>query len=408
MQKKLSSEYFEDLLLTIKKSKTPFYFYDLDSLVIHLKQMEEAIDDDTTLWYACKANPMSAILKIFRNKGFGIDVASFGELDQVIRSGIKPNNIISTGPAKSKKYLDYFIDTGVETIVVESINQLKDLNEVGSKYNKKINALLRVQLDWDGGKSVLGGDEITPFGIGEEDWKVINLKNYEHINFIGLHAFQWGNLLSTNDLEKIWDATCDRLKKFSNEMGIELQVLDLGGGIGIPYDLETQEPPFEKIAPIIKNLKSKYDLDQIWLELGRYAVGSCGHYFAKVVDIKRTRGKDIIVLEGGINHMARPALTGQAFPAELFNSEYFDNKNTDLKNFSIHGPLCTALDYLGDHKLPANTKVNDWLVFHQAGAYGFTEAMPFFLCHDLPAEYIFYNGDFMGPRTSKTSADWMI
>lgn len=408
MTKKLSKDYFDDLLLTVKKSNTPFYFYDLDSLVSHLKQMEDAIDEDTTLWYACKANPMSAILKIFRNRGFGIDVASFGELDQVIRSGIKPNNIISTGPAKSKSYLDYFIETGVETIVIESINQLKDLNDIGKNLNKKLNALLRVQLDWDGGKSVLGGDDITPFGIGEEDWKEIDIQDYPFVNVLGLHAFQWGNLLDTKKLEKIWDESCLRLKKFSSEMGIDLEILDLGGGIGIPYDLHTESPSFETIAPIIKNLKQKHNLNQIWLELGRYAVGGSGHYFSKIVDIKKSRGKDIIVLDGGINHMARPALTGQAFPAELFNSDYFSEINTATKLFSLHGPLCTALDYLGDHELPTTTKVGDWVVFHQAGAYGFTEAMPFFLCHDLPAEFIYYNGDFMGPRTSKTSADWMI
>jgi diaminopimelate decarboxylase len=410
MKKKLSNKYFEELLLTTKKSKTPFYFYDLDSLVSHLKQMEQAIGPDTKLWYACKANPMSAILKIFRNRGFGIDVASFGELDQVLRSGIKPQNIISTGPAKSNEYLDYFIDSGVETIVVESINQLIDLNSTGKKYSKKIKSLLRVQLEWDGGKSVLGGDEITPFGIGEKDWKKINLDDFPNINVIGLHAFQWGNLLEPEKLHKIWDATCERLKTFALEMNINLDVLDLGGGIGIPYDHHTPTPEFKSISPILKDLKQKHGLNKIWLELGRYAVGGCGHYFTKIVDVKKSRGKNIIVTDGGINHMARPALTRQPFPAELFSENYFDDDRPTLKyeNYSIHGPLCTALDYLGDHKLPIDTKPGDWVVFHQAGAYGFTEAMPFFLCHDLPAEHIFYNGDFMGPRTSKTSADWMI
>jgi len=409
MKKKISPKYFDDLIKLTKKSSTPFYFYDLDFLVDHLKQMENSIDSDTTLWYACKANPMSAIVKIFRNRGFGIDVASFGELDQVMRSGIRPKNIISTGPAKSSSYLEYFIDSGVETIVIESINQLKDLDLIGKKLHKKINALLRVQLEWSGGKSVLGGDEITPFGIGEEDWKKVDLTKYSNVKIIGLHAFQWGNLLDTKKLEAIWDETCQRLVDFSKQMDINLEVLDLGGGIGIPYDLETNSPTFNQISPIIKKLKEKYQLKKIWLELGRYAVGECGHYFAKIVDIKHSRGKDLIVLDGGINHMARPALTGQAFPAEVFNEHYFEptNKNTN-QLYSLHGPLCTALDYLGDHYLPKDTKIGDWIVFHQAGAYGFTEAMPFFLCHDLPAEFIYYNGDFMGPRTSKTSADWMI
>ena len=70
--------------------------------------------------------------------------------------------------------------------------------------------------------------------------------------------------------------------------------------------------------------------------------------------------------------------------------------------------ICTALDKLSEVKLPGDISPGDWIAFHQAGAYGFTEAMPFFLCHDLPAESIYYNGNFMTPRISKTSADWMI
>lgn len=411
MDRKLSPTYLENLCRQVNKSDSPFYFYDLDYLVSHLKEMEESIDENITLWYACKANPMSAILKIFRNRGFGIDVASYGELDQVIRSGIKSKNIISTGPAKSEEYLKYFNDCGVGTIVIESINQLKLLDKIGKNKGKKIKGLLRVQLDWGKGTSVLGGNEITPFGIGEEDWKVIDIKDFPNVDIVGLHAFQWGNLLEVSELEKIWDETCKRLKNFSEIMKINLEVMDLGGGIGIPYDLHSPSVCFKEVSKVLQKLKTKYQLPKIWLELGRYAVGACGHYFAKIVDIKKIRGKNVVVLNGGINHIARPALTNQPFPVQVFDPEMGTKESIskdDLEDFSIHGPLCTALDHLGTMKLSKNIKIGQWLVFHQAGAYGFTEAMPFFLCHDLPGEFIFYNGDFMEPRTPKTSADWMI
>ena len=78
------------------------------------------------------------------------------------------------------------------------------------------------------------------------------------------------------------------------------------------------------------------------------------------------------------------------------------------KSFQIHGPLCTALDYLGTFELPSDISQNDWLFFSKVGAYGFTEAMPFFLCHDLPSESIYYRGDFMSPRSPKKSNDWMV
>ena len=275
------------------------------------------------------------------------------------------------------------------------------------KYRRKItsNQKLCLEFKWTGNKaqSVLGGNEITPFGIGLEDWKKINIEDYSSVEVVGLHAFQWGNLVNINQIEDIWDQTCRKLIEFSKEMNIELQILDLGGGIGLSYELNKRPIEFKHINNLLEKLRHKYELKQIWLELGRYAVGECGHYLAKIVDVKEVRGKNIIVLNGGINHIARPALTNQAFPCSVLK-----NSNCSLKNYQIHGPLCTALDKLTEVELPSDLEPGDWIAFHQVGAYGFTEAMPFFLCHDLPAESIYYNGNFMTPRISKTSADWMI
>jgi len=139
------------------------------------------------------------------------------------------------------------------------------------------------------------------------------------------------------------------------------------------------------------------------MELGRFTVGECGYYLTKIVDQKEVRGRSILVCAGGINHIARVALVKQAFPVTAYN-----NDSTELKRFYLHGSLCTALDYLGNFELPSNLKIGDWLIFHKAGAYGFTESMPYFLCHQLPGEVVYYNGDLMIPRPPITSYDWMI
>ena len=123
------------------------------------------------------------------------------------------------------------------------------------------------------------------------------------------------------------------------------------------------------------------------MELGRYAVGECGTYCTKVIDKKTVRNRDLLILEGGINHLLRPALTGQSFPCEMISSS-----NKKKKKFHVHGPLCTALDKLGVFELPGNIDCEDWVAFKQVGAYGLTESMPLFLCHDLPAEVTFKGG----------------
>jgi diaminopimelate decarboxylase len=108
-------------------------------------------------------------------------------------------------------------------------------------------------------------------------------------------------------------------------------------------------------------------------------------------------------MEGGINHLARPALTGNQFPCELFRESF-----QSLEEFHVHGPLCTALDKMGVYQLPKDINVDDWLVFSQVGAYGFTESMPYFLCHNLPAEVILLDGDLSILRDVQQSSDWLV
>ncbi|WP_127716185.1 PLP-dependent decarboxylase [Halobacteriovorax sp. HLS] len=399
----LNPEHKEQLKRVIKRLDSSFYFYDLDGLKSHLTYMRDQKDDSLKLWYACKANPMSAILKIFRNLGFGLDVASQGELEQVLSSGIVPENILSTGPSKSRKYLRSMIRNEVDVVVLESLNQAYWLSEIAQELGARPKVLLRVQLAWDEGKSVLGGDDITPFGLDAPEWKKIDMSRCEQLDFQGFHVFQWGNILDLGKLEHIWTKTIISLQELSADLNIEMKVIDLGGGLGIPYTKEEKEIDFKDVNSLLVKLKKEYKLDIIWMELGRYCTGPYGYYLSQVIDRKTVRGKELLVLDGGINHLARPALTNQSFPCELFR-----DSNAQTTEFTVHGPLCTALDKLGTFQLPDDVDEGDWLVFSQAGAYGFTEAMPFFLCHNLPAEVILYNGDMMTPRTIKSSSDWLI
>ena len=400
---KIKDEHREHIDKTIKRFDSSFFYYDLDGLKKHLTTLSEVMDDDIKLWYACKANPMSAILKVFRNCGFGIDVASKGELDQVLSSGVKPDSILSTGPSKSRKYLRELLEEDVNIVVCESLNQVYWLNDIAAEMNKRPDVLLRVQLDWEGGTSVLGGNAITPFGEDENGWKQLDKSRTTSLNIRGLHVFQWGNILELSNLQEIWSSICERCQKLAQELKIDLEVLDLGGGIGIPYSEDEKPIAPERINEALIDLKKKYSLNKVWMELGRYAVGPYGSYMTQVIDRKNVRGRELLVLDGGVNHIARPAITNQAFPCEVFRKTEQNNQH-----FFTHGPLCTAMDFLGDFQLPQDTAPGDWLAFHHCGAYGFTEGLNFFLCHNLPAEVVIYEGNLMIPRTPKTSVDWLV
>lgn len=393
------SDHIKEMMTRYQSS---FYFYDLDAFEAHLKDIKATLHPDIKVWYATKANPMSEILRILNKNGFGADVASMGELQNARGAGFGARNLIATGPAKTRNYLASLMQAEVRSIVIESINQLKDLNDVAGKLGRKQDVLLRVQLDWnDDVKSVLGGSAITPFGLGIEDWKSINLNEFKNISVQGLHCFQWGNILELPQLEKVWRATIEACQKLSLDMGFEMKILDLGGGLGISYKDE-RELKFRDVHDVLLKMKTNYELKEIWLELGRFSIGKFGSYFTRIVDIKTVRGKNIIVTEGGINHMARPALVGESFPCSAFGV------HGELKRFTVHGPLCTALDTLGDFELPENLKVGDWLEFKRTGAYGFSESMPYFLCHNLVGEAILYQQELMVPRVPKTNLEWMV
>lgn len=395
IQKKIDS--------VIERFKAPFFFYNLDYLKEHLESMSKNLDPDIKLWYACKANPMSAILKVLRNLHFGIDVASSGELHQALNTGIDPNEILATGPGKSKEYIRHLVRSGVKTIVLESLNQAYWLNQVALEEKSNIDCLLRVQLDWDQGKSVLGGNDITPFGISAKEWQELDYSKCSNLNIRGFHVFQWGNMLDLAKIELIWRKTIEVTQDLAKTLNIKLEILDLGGGLGVPYNFTDTPLNFKDVHKVLVELKNEYKLSKIWMELGRFTVAECGQYFTKIVDKKTSRGRDILVCDGGINHIARVALTNQAFPATAYKVG-----NNETKTYHVHGSLCTALDFLGAFEFSADIKIGDWLVFHKAGAYGFTESMPFFLCHKIAGEVIYYNGDLMIPRPPKTSYDWMI
>jgi len=371
-----------------KNEPYPFFAYDLDGLAEHLQNLTSSVSDaGIKLWYAVKANPLSSIIKTIDKSGFNFDVASSGELKQVLKQGIDPSRVLNTGPAKSKRQINEFINLGVRTFVAESLNQVTWLNEEAAAQEVELNILLRVQLRWpEGEKNPLGGDSLTPFGLGCEQWQALNIADYAQLNFTGLHIFQWGNMLSTEKLADLWSQMVAPLQQLATDLGFELKTLDLGGGLGIPYTEQDKQLHWPELIEALSLIKKNAGVEQLWMELGRYAVGEYGYYANPVVEQKQNYGVDQLIMAGGINHILRPAVTSQDFPALLLR-----DSNAPTKSFNVHGPLCTALDSLGEHTFSSDINENDWLIFNQCGAYGFTESMPYFLCHELAAEYVIEN-----------------
>ena len=380
---------------------TPFFVYDLDKLNAHLTRL--VAQTDVKLWYAVKANPLSKIIQSLDSAGFNFDVASKGELEQVLAQGISSQRVLNTGPAKSPKQIKHFIERGVRIFVAESLNQVRWLHQQAQLQNTQLQVLLRVQLRWpEGEKNPLGGDSLTPFGLGCDEWQALNTGDYPALNFDGLHIFQWGNMLSTQKLSELWSQMIAPLTTLANNLNINLKILDLGGGLGIPYTPNEETLEWDGLIAALAKIKKDAGVDELWMELGRYAVGECGHYANPVVECKQNYGQQQVILTGGINHLLRPAVTSQDFPAALLRES-----TAPEQAMSLYGPLCTALDCLGEHTLPSDLNEQDWLVFSQCGAYGFTESMPYFLCHELAAEYVLQNGELTCVRQAEDASHYL-
>ena len=378
-----------------------FYLYDLDSLDQHIAALTTAVEH---LWYAVKANPASAVLQTLAAYDTGFDVASPGELQQVLNQNISPGQVLNTGPAKSFSQLEAFVNSGVRIFVLESIQQVTDLQHIAQRYAIYPRVLLRVQLDWHGFSynNILGGSDITPFGLEAQAWQALLGKDTGNLDICGFHVFQWGNILDPEMLASIWQTSFEQLEVLARKLDMNMDIVDVGGGLGIPYHAGDTAISYEALGNLLQRFQRRYTSCNIWLELGRYAVGEYGYYFTRVVDRKVVGQRELLILAGGLNHLSRPALLGQAHPVSLFR-----HSRAACTDFQLHGPLCTALDNLGSVSLPDDVQPGDWLCFAQCGAYGFTESMPYFLCHDMPAELLLQHGRLQTLRAPLSPSGWL-
>ena len=385
----------------VEQDEDGYFLYDLDYLEQHLSSLMQ--QDVIKLWFAVKANPLSRVIKTLAQQGFNFDVASQGELTQVLAQDVPADRILNTGPAKSKRQIKAFLEQGVRTFVVESLNQLQWLNDAASELSCQPQVLLRVQLQWEEGeKNPLGGNEVTAFGLSCQAWQTIKVSDFPALNINGLHIFQWGNMLSNERMFELWSQMVSPLLSLAKQLGMTLEVLDLGGGLGVDYLQTGQGLRWEEIVADLAKIKARAGVSELWLELGRFAVAEMGYYVTSVVDRKVNFEHQQLVLAGGINHLIRPAITEQPFPVAMIRES-----SASAVYFDLHGPLCTSLDKLGTLAIASDVAVDDQLIFGLAGAYGFTESMPFFLCHQIAAEYVLQQGKIEQVRSAQP-ASWYL
>src|SRR6056300_1098772 len=314
---------------------TPFYLYHEETIIAKSKLLKNLnLNFSHKFHFAVKANPNLEILNLLHRQDFGAEVVSAGELFKSLKAGIEPSQIIFDGPGKTEFDLKYAITQQIKSINVENLEELNFINEYSLSKGLKTSIGLRLNpnIDADTLEKITTGKSGGKFGISD-DQKLI--QSYEYLILLA-----------------------DQL----NEKNHSIINLDFGGGFGVidnsdeTLDFDQWKKELEKL---LKN--KKY---HIIFEPGRFIVADSGELLTKVLYIKKSGDRTIIITDASFSEYIRPALYDIKPPIQTLNN------SNELKSYDVAGGICESTDYLAKNINLPEVKVGDYLKFINVGAYG--------------------------------------
>ena len=362
----------EDVSLTsiAEEVGTPCYVYSRATLERHYRVFDEAFEGfPHQICYAVKANSNLAVLQVLGRMGSGFDIVSGGELDRVLAAGGKAGQIVFSGVGKSGEEIKHALQRGVQMLSVESEAELDRIDEISRSLDKKTAIAFRVNPDVDPGTHpyIATGLRENKFGIPFGDVRDLYRKAsaLSGVAATGIACHIGSQLTQVapfcDALERVLDLV-DELKSD----GIDLQHLDLGGGLGIRYADEAPPEPKEYIQALLTVLKRRNCTLHVTLEPGRAIVGNAGILLTQVEYTKAGPDRDFVIVDAAMNDLLRPALY-QAWH-EIVEVER--SQARPLRRCDIVGPVCETGDFLArDRQL--SVAPGELLAVRSAGAYGF-------------------------------------
>ena len=373
---------------------TPFFAYDKEEISSRIFELRSNFPNEVKIHYAIKANSYPPLLKYISNQIDGLDVASKGEIEIALNSGMDPINVTFAGPGKRKLELDYAIRNGV-TINLESKNELNECLKIGKSLNIIPKIALRINPDFklkSFGIEMGGGS--SQFGIDVDQVpELLRFIKTKEIKFMGFHIYNGSQSLNEKHLIEMISNSFNLAKNLANQSSIDIKTLNIGPGFGIPYFMGEKDLNMKKIgnsfSAFHNDWKKSFPNSEVILELGRYLVGSCGMYVCAVVDKKISKGKTFLITDGGMHHhLAASGNLGQIirknFP--IFNAEKISEGDREVVD--IVGPLCTSLDVLGAKVEIGKAEIGDYIVILQSGAYAYYASPADFLSHPRPLQIL--------------------
>ncbi len=382
---------------------TPLFIYDAAVLHLKWKILRETLPNEFKIFYSVKANPNQSILRVFLDRGCGLEVASGGEFYRAVKSGALPENILFAGPGKTESELELVLKHGIGEIHLESSVEARRITAICRRLGvtAKVSVRINPQVEVQGGAMRMGGKP-APFGVDEEqvDLLVDELAQDPCMDFRGIHLFTGTQILDDHVLLAQYRRAVELARRIAGRLGRSLRTVDLGGGLGIPYFPHEQPLNMDSVREHLAGLMEEVRHDPLFagthfiVEPGRYLVGEAGIYVSRITDIKVSRGKKFFILDGGMHHhLAASGNLGQVikrnFPIAIITR--LDQERTDVAD--VVGPLCTPLDMVARELPVPRAEVGDLIGIFQSGAYARWASPLGFLSHPTPAEVLVSQDD---------------
>lgn len=369
---------------TIEKFRglpTPFYFYDMSVLNGTLEGLKKETESrGYKAHYAVKANPNPKILKTIASYGFGADCVSWNEIDAAIKAGFKPSEIVFAGVGKSDHEIINAIKAGIFCFNCESIPELEVISELATVAGKTATISLRINplIEAHTHKYITTGIEESKFGIHtwqlEEVLERIN--HLSNIRLTGMH-FHIGSQITKMSVFQSLCTHVNELQDWFAERNVNLEVVNIGGGLGIDYENPENNPDFDKYLSLVHELIKLRPGQVLHLEPGRSVVAQCGSLISKVLYVKKGSNTTFAIIDAGMTDLIRPALYQAHHKIENMTSE------GGMTKYDVVGPICESSDTFAKFIDLKETRRGDIIAIRSAGAYGEAMASRYNL-RDLP------------------------
>jgi diaminopimelate decarboxylase len=355
---------------------TPVYVYSLATLERHFRVFDEALAGHRhIICYSAKANSNLAVLHALVKLGAGVDTVSRGEIFRALKAGADPRKIVFSGVGKREDEIEYALEQNILAFNVESPSELHAIERVAARLGKRAPISLRVNPDVDAQTHpyISTGLKKNKFGIAVTQVRetFALARSLPHLEPVGVDFHIGSQLTKTSPFKDAIARLGELVRGLVND-GVTIRYVDIGGGLGIPYNQEDPPSPAEYGRAIEEAMAEFAGLDVTLIcEPGRVIVGNAGVLVTKTLYLKQGEMKSFVIVDAAMNDLVRPTLY------DAYHAIWPVKKRaaTDNGGFvaDVVGPICETSDFLArDRSLAHKPSEGDLLAVMSAGAYGFT------------------------------------